>query len=125
MPILLPAVGLSVLLGSGYATSAWLMRRDRGFKFTVNLIVGEDLGFLAAGLLMGYPWADYLRPGTIAIIVLQLALAFAEIWHLQEADRPIVPAARLAWFVVVYALAFALYATLKPKGLWSLGGSLG
>ncbi|UCC49822.1 MAG: hypothetical protein JSV41_06600 [Gemmatimonadota bacterium] len=125
MPILLPAVAISVLLGGGYAVSAWLMRRDRGFELTVNLIVGEDLGFLAAGLLLGYPWADYLRPGTIIVIALQLAVAFAEIWRRQEAGRPIVSAARLAWFVIAYALAFALYATLKPKGLWSLAGSLG
>lgn len=125
MPILPPAFATSVLLGGGYAIGAWLMRRDRGFELAVNLIVGEDLGFLAAGLLLGYPWAEYLRPSTIVIIALQLAVAFAEIWRRQEAERPIVPAARLAWFVVAYALAFALYAALKPKGLWSLGDSIG
>ena len=125
MPILLPAIAISVLLGAGYAVGAWLIRRGRGFGLAVDLIVGEDLGFLAAGLLLGYPWAEYLRPSTIVIIALQLAVAFAEIWRRQEADRPILPATRLAWFVVAYALAFALYVILKPKGLWSLGGSIG
>jgi hypothetical protein len=125
MPVLPPALAISMLLGTGYAAAAWLRRQGRGFELTVNLIVGEDLGILAAGFILGYPWAEYLRPGAVAIIALQLALAFAEIWRRQEAKLPIVPGTRLAWFVIAYALAFAVYAILKPQGLWNLGGLAG
>ena len=121
MPLLLPALCLALLLGAAYAAAAWLFRQGRGFSHVVSLIVGEDLGVLSAGLLLGYPWADYLRPGTVAIIGLQLALGFAEIWRRQEASRPIAPATRLTWFVLAYTLAFALYVGLKPRGIWSLG----
>jgi hypothetical protein len=122
MPMLLPALIVSLLLGSGYAYTAWRARRGEGFRQAINLIVGEDVGVLAAGLLLGYPWAEYLRPGTLIIITLQLALAFAEIVRRQEADTPIVPAARLAYFVLAYALAFALYVFLKPSGIWQPAG---
>jgi hypothetical protein len=118
MPMLVPALIVSLLLGTGYAYTAWRARRAAGFRQAVNLIVGEDIGVLAAGLLLGYPWADYLRPGTLIIITLQLALAFAEIVRRQEANTPIVPAARLAWFVLAYALAFAVYVFFKPSGIW-------
>lgn len=121
MPMLLPALIVSLLLGSGYAYTAWLARRGGGFRQAVNLIVGEDVGVLVAGLLLGYPWAEYLRPGTLIIITLQLALAFAEIVRRQEASTPIVPASRLAWFVLAYALAFSAYVFLKPSGIWQLG----
>ena len=77
-----------------------------------------DVGVLAAGLLLGYPWAEYLRPGTLAIVTLQLAFAFAEIVRRQEASIPIVPASRLAWFVLAYTIAFAAYVFLEPSGLW-------
>jgi hypothetical protein len=119
--VLLPALGAALLLGAGYAIVAWLARRGRGFRPAVYLIVGEDLGFLSAGLLIGYRWAQYLRPGTVVIMALQLALAFAEIVRRQEASRPIVPATRLAWFVLAYALAYSVWAILKPAGFWSLG----
>jgi hypothetical protein len=118
MPILAPALATSLLLAGGYALTAWLARRERGFATAANLIVGEDLGVLAAGLLLGYPWADYLRPGAIPIVALQLSLAFAEIVRRQEAGRSILPATRLAWFVVLYALALTAYAVLEPHGLW-------
>ena len=118
MPMLLPALIVSLLLGAGYAYTAWRARRGEGFRQAVNLIVGEDVGVLAAGLLLGYPWGEYLRPGTLIVIALQLALAFAEIVRRQEAGTPIVPAARLAWFVLAYALAFSLYVFLKPSGIW-------
>jgi len=118
MPILPPALTISTLLGGGYVIVAWMARRDCGFAPAVNVIVGENLGILAAGFLLGYPWADYLRPATVGIIALQLALAFAEIVRRQEADRPIVPATRLAWFVLACAVALVVYALLKPKGLW-------
>ncbi len=121
LPLLLPALYLALLLGAAYAAAAWLFRQGRGFAHVVSLIVGEDLGVLSAGLLLGYPWADYLRPGTVAIIGLQLALGFAEIWRRQEARQPIAPATRLTWFVLAYTLAFAFYVGLKPSGIWSLG----
>jgi len=124
-PILPPALAISTLLGGGYVVVAWMARRDGGFAPAVNLIVGENLGMLAAGILLGYPWADYLRPSTVAIITLQLALAFAEIMRRQEAGRPIVPATRLAWFVLACALALAVYALLKPKGLWVPAATFG
>lgn len=124
-PSLTPALAVSTLLGAGYATTAWLARRERGFAPAVKLIMIEDLGILAAGLLLGYPWAEYLRPASIAIIALQLALAFAEIMRRQEADRPIVPATRLAWFVLAYAAALATYSLLKPAGLWKLASIAG
>ncbi|UCF18993.1 MAG: hypothetical protein JSU87_13825 [Gemmatimonadota bacterium] len=125
LPVLLPAFASSLVLGVGYAVSAWLCRRERGFPLAVNLIIGEDLGVLAVGLILGYPWADYLRPGSVAIIALQLAFAFAEIWRRQEAGRPIVPATRLAWFVLLYMLVFAGYAIFEPQGLWNLGTAEG
>jgi hypothetical protein len=125
MRMFLPALAISLLFGGGYAIAAWYSRRERGYRAVVSLIVGEDLGILAAGLLLGYPWAEYLRPGTVAIIASQLTLAFAEIVRRQEAGRPIAPATRLAWFVVAYALAFAAYALLKPPGLWSADGTAG
>jgi len=115
----------SMLLGSGYAVVAWLARRERGFAPAVKLILAEDLGILAMGFLLGYPWAEYLRPASIVIVALQLALAFAEIVRRQEADRPIVPATRLAWFVLAYAVALALYSLLKPTGLWRAGSIAG
>jgi hypothetical protein len=118
MPMLLPALIVSLLLGLAYAHTAWRARRGEGFRQAVNLIVGENVGVLSAGLLLGYPWAEYLRPGTLAILILQLALAFAEIVRRQEASRPIVPASRLAWFVLAYALAFSVYLFLKPSGIW-------
>lgn len=118
MPMLLPALIVSLLLGFGYAYTAWRARRGAGFRQAVNLILGEDVGVLAVGLLLGYPWAEYFRPGTLLIIPLQLALAFAEIVRRQEAHTPIVPAARLAWFVLAYALAFSVYLFLKPSGIW-------
>jgi hypothetical protein len=121
LPFLGPAFALSLLLGGAYAIVAAMARRGYGYAATFNLIIGEDLGVLAAGLLMGYPWADYLRPGTAAIIALQLAVAFAEIVRRQESGRPIVAAARLAWFLVAYALAFTAYTYLKPEGLWRPG----
>ncbi len=124
MPVLPPALALSVALGAGYALAARRARRDRGLAVAVNLIVGEDLGVLAAGLILGHPWGAHLRPGTVLLLGLQLALAFAEIWRRQEARRPIVPAVRLAWFVVAYALAFAAYAALQPQGLWDPGDPL-
>jgi hypothetical protein len=120
MPMLLPALIVSLLLGMGYAYTAWRARRGEGFRQAVNLIVGEDVGVLATGLLLGYPWSEYLRPGTIIIVTLQLALAFAEIVRRQEASTPIVPASRLAWFVLAYALAFSVYAFLKPSGIWQV-----
>ncbi len=123
LPYMPPALALSLLLAGAYTVVAWMARRGRGFRPAVNLIVGEDLGVLASGILLGYPWADYLRPGTVAIIALQLALAFAEIVRRQEARRPIVAGSRLAWFVVAYAAAFTAYALLRPAGIWSLEGT--
>ena len=121
MRVLPPALALSVLLGAAYAVLALQARRGRGFNATISLIVGEDLGILAAGLILGYPWAEYLRPGTVVIVALQFALVFPEIWRRQEAGRPIVAPARLAWFVLAYALAFAIYALVKPHGIWDIG----
>jgi hypothetical protein len=122
MPIIPPALVLSMLLGGGYAIAAWLSRRVDRFDIVINLIVGENLGILAAGLILGYPWGVVLRPGTALILALQFALTFPEIWRRQEAGRPIVAPARLAWFVLAYALAFAIYVALKPQGLWNVGG---
>jgi hypothetical protein len=119
-PTIIPALAASTLLGAGYAITAWLARRERGFAPAVKLILVEDLGILAVGLLFGYPWTEYLRPASIAIIALQLALAFAEIVRRQEADRPIVPATRLAWFVLAYAVALSAYSLARPTGLWQL-----
>jgi hypothetical protein len=124
-PIVTAALVVSTLLGAGYSVSAWSARRERGFAPAVKLILAEDLGFLGAGLLLGYPWAEHLRPASIGIIALQLALAFAEILRRQEADRPIVPASRLAWFVLAYAAALAAYSLLKPEGLWKLASLAG
>ena len=124
LPVVLPAVALSVLLGGAYAVVAWLARRGRGFEAAINLIVGENLGVLTAGLVLGYPWSEYLRPGTIGVIVFQLALCFAEIWRRQESGRPIVAPARLAWFIIAYALALAVYAALKPQGIWGPGAAV-
>jgi len=121
LPVIPPALAMSVLLGGAYAVVAWLARQGGGFEAAINLIVGEDLGVLTAGLILGYPWAEYLRPGAMGIVVFQLALCFAEIWRRQEAGRPIVAPARLAWFVIAYALALAAYAALKPEGIWGLG----
>ncbi len=119
-PILVPALSVSTLLAVGYAIAAWQARHERGFALAVKLILLEDVGILAAGFLFGYPWAEYLRAGTVAIIPLQLALAFAEIVRRQEAGRPIVPATRLAWFVLAYAAILAAYSLLRPTGLWKL-----
>ena len=116
-PILVPALLVSTVLGIAYLITAGLARQDRGFAAAVKLVLTEDLGILAAGLLLGYPWTEYLRPASIAIIAFQLALAFAEIVRRQEAGRPIVPATRYAWFVLAYAAALAAYSLLKPTGL--------
>jgi hypothetical protein len=121
MPILPPAFALGFVLGIAYAWVAWLARQDRGFRHVISLIVGEDLGFLTAGLILGYPWAEILRPGTAAIVAFQFALVFPEIWRRQERGRPIVAPARLAWFVLAYALAFGIYALVKPRGFWDIG----
>ncbi|NIR42807.1 MAG: hypothetical protein GWN99_02935 [Gemmatimonadetes bacterium] len=123
MPVLPPAVALGFLLGLAYAWVAWLGRRGRGFRHAINLVVGEDLGFLAAGLVMGYPWAEILRPGTAAIVAFQFALVFPEIWRRQERGQPIVAPARLAWFILAYALAFGIYALVKPRGFWNIGSA--
>ncbi len=120
LPYMPPALALSLLLAGAYTVVAWMARRGRGFRPAVNLIVGEDLGVLASGILLGYPWADYLRPGTVAIIALQLALAFAEIVRRQEARRPIVAGSRLAWFVIAYAAAFTAYTLIRPAGIWTI-----
>ena len=120
MPVIPAALALSLLLGAAYAVLAFRTRRERGFTAVINLIVGEDLGFLAAGLVLGYPWAEALRPGTVAIVALQFALVFPEIWRRQEAGRPIVAPARLAWFILAYALAFGAYALVKPQGIWDI-----
>ncbi len=117
-----PALLLALALGGAYALASRRARLGSGYKLAVSLIVAEDLGFLAAGLVLGYPWGDYLRPATPALLALQLALAFSEIVVRQEARRPIVPATRLGWFVVAYALAFAAYALLKPGGVWPVAG---
>jgi hypothetical protein len=117
MPFLWPACALSLLLGSAYAVLAALARREQGFIAVINLVVGEDLGILAAGLVLGYPWADYLRPGTVVIVGLQFALVFPEIWRRQEAGRRIVAPARLAYFVLACALAHTLYSLAKPAGM--------
>jgi hypothetical protein len=124
MPVLLPAMIASLLLGVAYAYVAWQARRERGYRQTVNLIAGEDVGVLSAGFLLGHPWAEYLLPGAFAVIALQLALAFAEIVRRQEANKPIVPATRLAWFVLAYAVAFAAYAWFKPDGIWHVAGMM-
>jgi len=124
-PVITQALAVSILLGAGYATAAWLARRERGFAPAVKLILVEDLGILGAGLLLGYPWVEYLRPASIAILALQLALAFAEIVRRQETDRAIVPASRLAWFVLAYAAALAAYSLLKPEALWKLSSIAG
>ncbi|MGD2151658.1 MAG: hypothetical protein PVG79_00230 [Gemmatimonadales bacterium] len=121
MPILPPALILGVLLGGGYAYAARLASRGRGFKVAINLIVGEDLGVLMAGLMLGYPWGEYLRPGTLPLLGLQFALTLPEIWRRQESGQPIVAPARLAWFVLAYAFAFAGYVAFKPQGLWQVG----
>jgi len=118
MPMLAPALLVSLLLGLAYAHTAWRARRGDGFRQAVNLIVGEDVGVLAVGLLLGYPWSEYFRPGTLIIITAQLALAFAEIVRRQEAGIRIVPASRLAWFVLAYALVYSAYIFLKPAGIW-------
>ncbi len=120
MPILPPALALAVLLGGGYAYAARLAARGEGFHVAINLIIGEDLGVLVAGLILGHPWGEYLRPGTLVLLILQLALTFPEIWRRQESGRPIVAPARLAWFVLAYAAAFAAYVAFKPQGLWSV-----
>lgn len=121
MPVLPPAFALGIVLGLAYAWVAWLARHDHRFRHVIGLIVGEDLGFLAAGLTLGYPWAETLRPGTAAIVAFQFALVFPEIWRRQERGRPIVAPARLAWFVLAYALAFGIYALVKPRGFWDIG----
>lgn len=116
LPSQTPALVLALALGGAYAVASRRARLGGGYKLAVSLIVGEDLGFLAAGLVLGYPWGDVLRPATPVLIALQLALAFSEIVARQEARRPIVPASRLGWFVVAYALAFSAYVWLKPGG---------
>jgi hypothetical protein len=121
MPVLPPALALSAVLGVAYAVLAFRARREQSFAPVINLVVGEDLGFLVAGLILGYPWAEYLRPGTVIIVALQFALVFPEIWRRQEAGRPIVAPARLAWFILAYALAFGIYALVKPSGIWDIG----
>lgn len=120
MPILPPALVLAVLLGAGYAYAARLASRGKGFHVAINLIIGEDLGVLVAGLILGHPWGEYLRPGTLLILLLQFALTFPEIWRRQESGQPIVAPARLAWFVLACAAAFAAYVALEPQGLWSV-----
>ena len=79
------------------------------------------MGARDPGRPLGHPWGEYLRPGTLLILVLQFALVFPEIWRRQESGRPIVPPARLAWFVLAYAVAFAAYIAFKPQGLWDVG----
>ncbi len=118
LPSHTPALVLALALGGAYAFASRRARLGGGYKLAVSLIVGEDLGFLAAGLVLGYPWGDVLRPATPALIALQLALAFSEIVARQEARRPIVAASRLGWFVIAYALAFAAYVLFKPGGVW-------
>ncbi len=117
LPSLTPALLLSLALGGAYAFASRRARLGGGYKLAVSLIVGEDLGVLAIGLVLGYPWGDYLRPAAPALLALQLALAFSEIVVRQEARRPIVPATRLGWFVIAYSLAFAAYALFKPGGV--------
>jgi hypothetical protein len=119
MPILPPALALGVVLGAGYAYAARLASKGEGFHVAVNLIIGEDVGVLAAGMILGYPWGEYLLPGALPILLLQFALTFPEIWRRQELGRPIVAPARLAWFVLASAAAFAAYLALEPQGLWS------
>jgi hypothetical protein len=121
MPMLPPALVLSVCLGGGYAYAAWLARKGSGFKVAINLVIGENLGVLVAGLILGHPWGEHLRPGTIPLLGLQFALTFPEIWRRQEAGVPIVAPARLAWFVIAYALAFSAYVAFKPEGVWDVG----
>lgn len=121
MPVLPPALILGLLLGGGYAYAARLASRGERFDVAINLIIGEDLGVLAAGLILGHPWGEYLRPGTLVIIGLQFAVTFPEIWRRQETGRPIVAPARLAWFVLAYAIVFASYIAFKPQGLWNVG----
>ena len=117
LPWLPAAFALSSILGLGYVVAAWLSRRGRGFGFAVDLFIGEDLGVLGAGLLLGFPWGDYLRPGSVVILVLQLGFAITEILWRQERGERIAPGSRLAWFVIANALAFALYFFLEPPGL--------
>jgi hypothetical protein len=119
MPVLPPAFALSVALGCGYALSAWRARRGNGFRTVISLVIGENLGVLAAGLVLGSPWETMLRPGTPLILGLQLALTLAEIWRRQESGQPIVAPARLAWFVLASALALAALIAVKPSGLWA------
>lgn len=121
MPMLTPALVVSLLLGLAYTHTAWRARRGEGYRQAVNLVVGEDVGVLAAGLLLGYPWSEYFRPGTLIIITAQLAFAFAEIVRRQEAGMRIAPASRLAWFVLAYALAYSAYVFFKPPGIWQPG----
>lgn len=121
MPVLFSALALSALLGVAYAILAFRARREYGFAPVINLVVGEDLGFLAVGLILGYPWAEHMRPGTVFIVALQFAVVFPEIWRRQESGRPIVGPARLAWFILAYALAFGVYALVKPAGIWDIG----
>jgi hypothetical protein len=120
MPILPPALALAVLLGAAYAYAARLASKGEGFHVAINLIIGEDLGVLVAGLILGHPWGEYLRPGTFLVLLLQFALTFPEIWRRQESGQPIVAPARLAWFVLACAAAFATYVAFKPQGLWSV-----
>jgi hypothetical protein len=115
--ILPPVFGVALSLGAGYAILAWLAWSERGFPLVVSLIIGEDLGNLLAGLLIGHRWSEHVNPSTVVIIALQLALAFSEIVRRQEAGRPIAPATRLAWFVLAYALAFSVWAILRPAGI--------
>ncbi len=120
LPSLAPALVMSLALGGAYAYASWRDKVVGAYKLAVSLIVAEDLGVLAAGLALGYPWGDHLRPATPVLLALQLALAFSEIVARQEARRPIVAATRLGWFVIAYALAFAGYTLLKPGGVWAL-----
>lgn len=124
-PMYMTPLAVSLLLGIGYAGAAWLSRSRRMFAPAVGLVVGEDLAALAAGLAFGYPWAEHLRPAPIIIIALQLVLSFTEIERRQSAGLPLRPAILLAWFVVAYSVAFAVYTFAKPTGLWEVAGLRG
>lgn len=122
VPRMTSALILSIVLGILYALAAGLLRERGDLRAASTVAVGEDLGVLAAGLFLGYPWGVHLRPGAVAVLALQLAVAFAEIVRRQEARHPLTPATRLAWFVVLYSLVFAAYVAFKPGAVADLPG---